>query len=246
VFNYVTGLVFAYDSARKENADLRRRLAETMRHAAQRKELQLENRRLRQMLAFERNESGLKLEPVEIIETFKGILMVDRGSAHEVEKFMCAVTDRGIVGLVTQVDLATANVATLHNADCRVSAMIDRNRVRGIVHGTGSDLSRYATMKYIDMKDDVRENDLVVTSPESVFPTGYPIGRVVNVDDTGSLWKTADIELAVDPYRLDEVFLLRQAVTPVEELAGPAPEEPAHSVAPATPDKRTLQDRYAP
>ena len=123
---------------------------------------------------------------------------------------------------------------------------IDRNRVRGIVHGTGSDLSRYATMKYIDMKDDVRENDLVVTSPESVFPTGYPIGRVVNVDDTGSLWKTADIELAVDPYRLDEVFLLRQAVTPVEELAGPAPEEPAQSVAPTTPDKRTLQDRYAP
>ena len=71
--------------------------------------------------------------------------------------------------------------------------MVERNRLRaydGVVHASRSDLTRLCTMEYIDIKDNVRIGDVVVTSPESLFPTGYLIGRVVAVHDSGTLWKT--------------------------------------------------------
>jgi len=245
--DYAVGAVLAYDKACDEADMLKRRLGDMMQHVAQRNELLAENQRLRRMLAFTRSEPAFTLEPAEVIESFKGSLVIDRGALHGIRESMCVVTEEGIVGLITKVDALTANVATLHSVDCKIGGMILRNRVRGMIHGSSSDLTRYCTMRYIDLKDDVGENDRVVTSPESIFPSGYPIGRVDRVNPTGSLWRTATVEPAVDPYRLDEVFVLRQAVRPARELAGAEPPEaPRRSVAPLMPDTRSLQDWYAP
>ena len=72
--------------------------------------------------------------------------------------------------------------------------------------------------------------------------------------DGGALWKSAEVVPAVDPYAVDEVFLIRRAVDDPEYVGGPAgdfldlphaPEEAA-SRAPETPDTRPLQERYAP
>jgi rod shape-determining protein MreC len=244
--DYAAGMVFSYNAARDEARAARVQLANAMQRATEHGELVSENLRLRRLLGFTRNEQGLELEPVAVIEAFKGHLTIDRGSVHGIVDPMCAVTDEGVVGVVTQVDLLSSNLITLHNPECKISAMIERNRVRGIVHGSSSDLSRYCTLKYIDMKDDVRRNDLVVASPGSMFPTGFPIGRIAEIDDTGSLWKLAYVEPIVDPYRLDEVFVLRQAVAPPDEIAGPIAPGAAESVAPPVPDTRPLQQRYAP
>jgi len=244
--DYAAGMVFSYNAAFDEARDARERLANVMQHATQRSELLSENQRLRRLLEFARNEQGLNLEPVAVIEAFKGHLTIDRGSIYGIVDPMCAVTDEGVVGIVTQVDLLSSNLITLHNPECKISAMVERNRVRGIIHGSSSDLSRYCTLRYIDMKDDVKRNDLVVASPGSLFPTGFPIGRIAEIDDTGSLWKLAYVEPIVDPYRLDEVFVLRQAVAPPDEMAGPLAPDAAQSVAPPVPDTRPLQQRYAP
>lgn len=248
-FRSVGGFIFSYSEARQQTEELRGRLVKATEQIAQSRELLQENQRLRQMLHFMRNQPGLTLEPVKILENFKGTIMIDRGSMRGIAVSMCAVTENGIVGVVTQSDVLTASVVTLHHADCKVGAMFKRTRVRGIVHGRSSDVSRYCTIHYIDMKDDVREGDEVVTSPESIFPTGYPIGKVVRVEKSGGVWKLAYLEPAVDVYRLDEVFVLRQAVIPAEEMSGMEQKtepEGTQSVAPQIPDTRTLQERYAP
>jgi len=246
--SYVTGLFSSYHDRQQEIDSLRLRLTEMSQNEAQRHELIQENQRLRQMLGFVSTERRFELDPVkvQVMESFKGIMMIDRGSIHGMKESMCAVTEDGIVGMVTRVDPTTSSVVTLQNADCKVGGMVVRNRVRGIVYGSGNELTHRCTMKYIDMKDDVRVNDLVVSSPESMFPTGYTIGRVVSVDDSGALWKSAEIEPAVDPYRLDEIFIVRRAIAPADELAGQAVQAPVPSVAPAVPDTRSYQERYAP
>ena len=243
--DYASGLVISYDASRTEAETAHRQLAEMMLRASQRNELIHENTRLRGMLNFVREEASLTLEPVEVLESFKGVVVIDRGTLHGIRESMCAVDQDGIVGLVTQTDPLSSGIVTLYHADCKVGAMIARNRVRGIVHGSSSELNPYCTMNYIDMKDEVQVGDSVVTSPESIFPAGFPIGRVVAVHETGSLWKTAEIEPAVDPYRLDEVFILRQTVAGEEELAGRPRQEPADQ-AQETKDDRSLQERYAP
>ena len=197
------------------------------------------------------------LEPAAILETYKGMLRIDRGSRHGVRPATCVVGPQGVVGVVTETADFTSTVATLHHVDCRIGAMVLRNRVRaydGVVQANGSDFNRICTMEYIDMKEDIRPGDVVVTSPESLFPPGLLIGRIGAVHDAGALWKSAEVMPAVDPYAVDEVFLIRRAVDDPEYVGGPEgdfldlppPPDAASSQAPETPDTRPLQERYAP
>lgn len=249
---YGVDLFFAYDETRQETRELRRKFAAVLQHTSERQELLLENERLRAMMAFERREPRLTLLPVEVIRSFEGMLTIDRGSVHGMARSMCVITADGVIGMITQVDLLTSNVVTLQNADCHIDAMIRRNRVRGKVHGTGNALSRVCSMEYIDLKDDVVEGDLVVTSPDSVFPSGFPIGRVTAVNpEQGPLSKSADVIPTADPFRVDEVFVLLNADLEWEELAGRmAPGRmspvPVAFVTDELLDTKTIQERFAP
>jgi len=165
----VAGMFTEYDAVREENADLRRSVALLLQNAANRQELAAQNSRLREMMAFERGERRLVQQPVEVISRVDGTLTIDRGAVHGMRASMCVLSPRGVIGIITQTDPFTSHVATLQSPECNIDAMIKRNRVRGTVSGTGNDLNRICSMRYIDLKDDVRPGDIVVTSPDSVF-----------------------------------------------------------------------------
>lgn len=247
-YDYVTGLVTQYGVIRTENQDLHQELGIQLQRLAEYEEVTAENARLRSMVGFQRREGRLRLEPVEVILRFEGVIMIDRGSRHGIEEAMCVMTKNGIIGIITQVDPFTSNVITLHNADCKIDAMIRRTRVRGIVRGTGSEVSTICRMEYIDLNADIREGDEIVTSPDSIFPSGYPIGRVIAVHEgRGSLLKIVDVLPAANPYRVDEVFVLRQADLSPDDLKGltRAVEilpDGGHPIL----DGRSIQERLAP
>lgn len=247
--DYALDLVFAYDKYRNESASLRRELAVMKAALADVREMRLEQGRLKNLLRFTRDEPRLTLEPARVLESYRGILKIDRGARHNIGEAMGVISENGVVGIIIEVDAYTATVATLHHVDCRVGAMVQRNRVRaydGIIHAGGSNLSLFCTMDYIDLKDEVRVGEQVVTSPESVFPSGYPIGVISAIHGGGSLWKTAEIEPTVDPYRLDEVFVILRATPTAEDLEGPPPQEDIAPTPVESPDNRSLQERYAP
>lgn len=244
---YMRGIIFDYEGVRRVNTELTQEVAKRELYVAAYHELREQNERLREMLAFQRSEPLLTLEPVAVIERYKGMLIIDRGSVHGVKKSMVAICGQGVVGVVVRADPLTSTVITLLNTQCMIGGMIRRTRAHGIVHGTASDLTQLCTMQYIDLKDDVLPGDIVVTSPDSIFPAGLPIGRVVAVHDTAALWKWAEVDPLVDPYKLDEVFLLVQAQIDQETATG-APEGPSAvvSVAHEAPDTRPIQQRLAP
>ncbi len=254
-----------FEAMQKENRDLAAEVAHLKSSVARDAMLENENARLRRMVGFTRKRPQLTLEPVSVLECYKGTIRIDRGAINGVRTSMAVVTDEGVVGVVTEVLDFTSTVATLHNiADCNMGAMVERNRLRaydGIVRSGGSDLNRgsICTMEYIDMKEDVRVGDVVVTSPESLFPAGYLIGRVSAVHNGGgSLWKSVEITPAVNPYKLDEVFLVRRDVEDPTYLTGSRSDFLAETAAlqaasgqavahgGETPDTRTLQERFAP
>jgi rod shape-determining protein MreC len=254
--------VAEYETMQDENRGLSVEVARLKNGVARLAALEGENGRLRGMLNFTRSRPQLTLEPVSVLESYKGMIRIDRGAVNGVRPSMAVITDEGVVGVVTEVADFTSTVATLHHMDCRVGAMVERNRLRtydGVVHSSGNDLSRICTMEYIDMKEDVRVGDVVVTSPESLFPAGYLVGRVSAVHDGGgSLWKSAEIVPAIDPYKLDEVFLVRRDIEDPSYLAGSRGDFLADTAAAQaaadravarggeTPDTRTLQERFAP
>ncbi len=249
-----------YDAVFKSNHELQQELTTLKKNQATLHELQRENARLRDMLGFVAEQPRLTLQPVTVLESYRGILRINAGTRAGIRPSMGVITQDGVVGIVTEAADFTSTVATLHHTDCRVGAMVLRNRLRaydGVVHASGSDFSHLCAMEYIDIREDVRPGDMVVTSPESQFPAGLPIGRITAVRSGTGLWKGAEIEPAVDPYRLDEVMVILQAVDDAPYLAGPPvalkPErtplldmDTVASKAPEMPDMRSIQERYAP
>jgi rod shape-determining protein MreC len=249
----ITDYVFRFEETARKKKELLEDAARMKVALGKLSELESENRRLREMLHFARAEARFTLEPVEVIESLHGMITIDRGRMHGIEASMCVITPRGVVGIVTDVGDFTARAATLHHRKCRIGAMVRRNRLRaydGVVHGAQGDWQFICTMDYIDMKDEVRTGDRVVTSPESLFPAGYPIGTISSPPHgSGTLWKWAEVTPEVDPYRLDEVFLIRRAAPLFEAPAQPEPVFPGRAAdanAPVQPDMRALQEKYAP
>jgi rod shape-determining protein MreC len=244
--DYVGDFVFSYHSARREADELRRELFEAMPALAERGELRAENSRLQAMLQFARSHPELTVLPARVISRSGGILTIDRGAMHGVQEYMCAITKDGVVGVVTRVEPATANVATLHSTDCSIGARIRGSRITGVIKGSGNAFSHICTMEYIDLKEEVREGDHVVTSGFSAHPAGLPIGTVTGTKQEKQLHWAVRVEPAADPYRLDELLLVLQARIGTDELAGTDPPEDLPPTEATMPDTRPIQERYAP
>ena len=276
---YVTGFVVAYDASRKEADKLRKQVDALVPQIADRDAVFDENQRLKAMLAFEQAQPRLDLMPAKvvplssdpitgsIISKWAGVLVIDRGSIHGVELAMCAMTKDGVAGIVVDVKPTLSKVATLHSDQCQIAAMIGRDkRVRANVHGSGSDYSHICRLEHIDTKDVVRKGDEVLTVGSGIFPAEYPIGKITEIENSGSLFQVAYIEPYADPYSVDEIFLVKRAQPTLLELTGsngaadqqavppPPPLEDSDSkpksalvtTAFALPDERTMQERYAP
>ncbi len=159
----------------------------------------------------------LKLLQANVLEVYQGALRIDRGSRDGIHISQPVIVPEGVVGIIIETSLLSSVVATLHHRECRIGAMIKRERLRpydGVIYPSG-DLRKICTMNYIDIYDDIRVGDLVVTSPESVFPPGLPIGIIQSIHESGTLWKSADITPIVDPYKLDSVFIIVDKIDPL-------------------------------
>ncbi len=276
---YVSGFVLAYDASRKEAAELRTEINALVPQIADRDAVYQENLRLKAMVGYIESQPRLDLVPAKvlslsqdpisaaIISNTAGVLVVDRGSIHGIEPAMCAMTKDGVAGIVIDVKPTLSFVATLHSDQCQIAGMIGRDkRVRATVHGSGSDYSHICQLKYIDTKDIVRVGDEVLTCGSGIFPAEYPIGKVIEVENSGSLFQVAYMEPHADPYSVDEIFLVKRAQPTLLELTGydaepaqpvvppPAPLEDGDAKKPraaektafALPDGRSMQERYAP
>lgn len=244
--SYVKGLVLDYDEARGAAHELQLEFTALRQSLAGRDEALAENARLRTMLNFERTQTQYKLAPAQVLQHSRGILTIDLGARHGVRPSMCVIAPDGIIGMITQVGPFSSSVVTLQSSECRVDAMVRHSRVRGRVHGLGNDLNGLCRMQYIDLKDDVLEGDEIVTSPDSVFPSGFPIGRVVGSSRRGQLAQSVDVLPAADPFRLDEVFVLLSADPEVTDFQGAPLVEETARVALTLIDGRSIQERFAP
>jgi len=239
---YATGAVVNYNAAKRDAAVLRDELNQTRLDLSRAVALERENDRFRSTLHFVRANPRLTLMPASILQRSKGMLTIDIGSLHGVERSMCAITKEGIVGIVTRVEPTMSYVASLHHNDCQIEARTGASRAWGVVQGTGSDINRICTVRYIDMKDDVRKHDEVVSAGGSIYPAELPIGRVLSVRDDGDLVRAADVEPYANPYTIDELLLVKAALPETAAMAALHDTDTKFPM----PDKRSLQERYAP
>lgn len=172
-----------FTRALDENGDLRQHNIEMSSQLAKLREAQLENERLRALLAL-RDTLDVETLAVRVISRDihrqKNFLIIDAGKAEGLAVDMAVVDDRGIIGKVVLPDEHYSLVQTYLNTDFRVPGLIQPLQTFGIVRWDGTQLDRLL-LDYVVRTEPVRKGQLVVTSGSSIFPTGIPIGTIDSV-----------------------------------------------------------------
>lgn len=192
------------------------------------REAEIENLRLRRLLEFEA-ASWFRLEAAAVLARDAGrygrSLKISKGRAAGLRENMPVVNHEGLVGKVIEVDAGSSFVQILQDPDCRVSALVQRTRVAGIM---AWDPGEGARLLDVPHHADVEVGDLIVTSGlGEIFPKGILIGRVERVAyEQGHLFRRIEVQPFVDFSHLEEVFIVTGLVD--REPQGPRPAwEPA-------------------
>jgi rod shape-determining protein MreC len=188
-----------------------------------RREVEQENRRLRELLAFQ-SRSPYGLVPARVIgrssDRVGGSAVIDRGSRYGIRPGQTVLSLSGLAGRVVSVSGGSAVVRTLLAEDSPVSAYDTRTFAEGIIEWRAGPPPRFH-LKDIPAQADVAVGDeLTSTGYGGMYPRGIPVGRVrrVGLEATG-LVKDIDIAPATRFARLEDLIVL---VTPPpgDSLAG--------------------------
>ncbi len=177
-------------------------------------ELLDENNRLREMVGYRQRAPFKNLIAARVIKrsaaTWWNTLIINRGSEDGVKADSAVLTDSGLVGKVSRVAAHMAEIVLVTDELCRVAAIVEGTREKGIVSGERGALGsgRELRLRFLSRNAEVAPGMNVLSSGDGgVFPARLLIGRVrlfENKDISGE----AVVEPAVDFTKLEDVFVI--------------------------------------
>jgi rod shape-determining protein MreC len=208
--------------ARRENVELHRQLAALASQRARMAELEVENRRLSDMLELREALASRAVAADVIGNDATGLsrtLIVGQGAHSGLRRDMAVISTEGVVGRLILVAPDAARVLLIDDHNSALDALDQRSRARGIIAGVIED---GLTMKYVDRSQDLRVGDEIVTSGmDGIFPRGLLVGRVNRVSQEGAgLFLNVEVKSAADFRKLEQVLILTQK-PPELPVAGP-------------------------
>ena len=177
------GWVAERDALLAENEQLKRERLSTNFRLQRLDTLEAENRRLRELL--ESTEAlGHRVLVAEVLavdlDPYRQRFNLNRGLKDGVFVGQALLDADGVVGQVVEVGPFTSEALLITDAGHDVPVSLNRNGLRTIAVGTGD--SNRLRLPYLTNSADVVEGDLLVSSGlGGVFPSGYPVARVIEV-----------------------------------------------------------------
>lgn len=231
--NGVTSAIWELVSAYYQNELLKNEVVQLRQQNLTAAEYAAENERLRNLLGYKQTASQFDLMAAQVIgreqATWTSMIVVNRGSSDGVARNMPVVTEKGLVGVVTEVSPNAAKVQLVLDPRCSVGTLIQRpeSRVAGIVQGNIED-ALTPNMINIPKNSDVVEGDIIITSGfGGIFPKGIMVGKVKSLhDDGGGLLEVAVVEPAVDFQRLEDVLIITASREAPPAALTPPPQTP--------------------
>ena len=195
-----------------ENESLKEQVTSLEQKLIDYQEAYVENLRLRRLLDFRSTIETETIAAQVVLHDLTGwfqTLMIDKGFRDGVAPDMAVVNDEGVVGRVLDVSDRYARVLLVTDAGSSIDAIIQRNRVRGIVCGKDANT---CVLKYVRGNLDVQVGDLVVTSgKDGVFPKGLRLGTIQGVyRDPLDLFQRIDVKPVVRLSALEELLIVKR------------------------------------
>jgi rod shape-determining protein MreC len=209
-------------NVRGENELLKQQVAGLEKKVTEYQEAYIENLRLRRLLDFRTTVQGEAVAARVVMHDMTGwfqTLITDKGFRDKIAPDMAVVNDEGLVGRILDVSDHYARVLLITDPSSGVDAIIQRNRVRGIL--TGRDANS-CVLKYVRGNLDVQVGDLLLSSgKDGVYPKGLRLGVVQGIiKDPVDLFQKIDVRPLVRLSALEELLILRSGASLPETMLG--------------------------
>jgi rod shape-determining protein MreC len=197
--------------AAKENADLKKRLAEVSQKEAQYQEALKSQVRLESLLGLKR-EVGVPVTGARVIaydpSFWSRAVLLDQGKKKGVDLGMPILAPAGVVGRIIKSYPNYSKAMLILDRNSAADAMIQRSRVRGILQGNGGNR---CSLEYVPKRADVKEGDVVLSSSlGGVYPKGLVFGHVTQVNQKGAgIFQEIEVTPEVDFSTLEEVLVVK-------------------------------------
>lgn len=208
VANVWNGYV-ALRSVRQDNETLRAQLAATQVQLQEQRALIGRAEGLARLLEL-KQQLALSTTAASIIASgatadFR-TLTIDKGQLQGLQRDMAVLAPAGVVGRVVVPSPRASKVQLLIDRNAAAGALVERSRAQGVVVGGGDDTLR---MDYVSETSDVVIGDLVVTSGiDGIFPKGFAIGTVSDIQKSGGAYRSISVQPAVNFANLEDVLVV--------------------------------------
>ena len=151
-------------------------------------DLKKENEELYKFYNIKKENDDFVLVPSTVIsrdpnENFYGFVL-DKGSKDGISQNDPVMTENGLVGFVSEVNLKSCKVTAMISPDAKVGAIDKKTENQGIVTGTPEYSDKnIAVMKNVSSQHTMEKGDIVVTSGYGgLYPKNIRIGMVYSLD----------------------------------------------------------------
>lgn len=209
---------------RDENARLRQQLADAQIRLQQERALAQRSAELARLLDL-RGRVDLETTAADVIAAsatpdFRTVT-ISKGTSAGLRPDMAVLAPEGVVGRIVVPSARAAKVQLLIDRNAAAGALVERTRAQGVALGTGEESLR---LDYVLDTADVKVGDVVVTSGiDGIYPKGFVIGRVEQVERSGTSYRAIRIRPAADFTSLEEVLVVLTPQSPDAETASPGP-----------------------
>ncbi len=212
---------------RRENETLRKEVADLEGKITSYHEAYVENLRLRRLLDFKSSTRADTLAAQVVMHDMTGwfqTLMIDKGFRDGIAPDMAVVNDEGVIGRILDVSDRNSRVLLITDPGSSVDAIIQRNRVRGILSGKDAN---GCLLKYVRGNLDIQVGDLVVSSgKDGIYPKGLRLGVIqAAFKDPVDLFQKIEVKPLVRLSALEEVLVIKRGDAGIN-LESPAAEKP--------------------
>ena len=192
-----------------ENLALKQQIRELQVTRQRERALAAEAENLRRLLDL-RDRSQMSTLAAEVIGTspaadFRSVT-IDRGTSDGLQADMAVISPAGAVGRVVMLSPHAAKVQLLIDRNAAVGVLVGTSRVQAIAMGTSENL---LSLDYLSGSATVQKGDVVVTSGiDGVYPEGFVVGLVEQIEVAGGLYRSVLVRPAVDFSALEHVLVV--------------------------------------
>lgn len=172
-------------------------------------EVDHENSRLREILAFKENLTFITVGAKILAFNLSGwtrTIKLNKGAADGITEDMPVISPMGVIGRIILTTAANSTALLITDPRSNIDVIIQRTRVRGIAEGNGKNA---LILKYIRDLDDVEVGDKVITAGFSgIFPAGLIVGEITRTEKSGdNFFKKIEIKPNAALKKLEEVLI---------------------------------------